>query len=234
MARAPRLALAGELHCVVQRGHNGQRVFADDADRQAYLAMLRDAAAQHGLAIHAYALLDAAVHLLATPGASDSLSQTMQSLGRRYVVAFNRRHGRSGTIWEGRFRAGLIDGESLGLDALLMVESMPVVAGLATDAADWVWSSARHHLGRCRDPLVTEHAAYWRLGNTPFEREHAFTLKLRDGAPLATVQRIERAAMQGRAAGSPEFTARIERSIGRPLQAKPRGRPARATLPRAD
>ena len=228
------MALAGELHCVVQRGHNGQRVFADDTDRQAYLAMLRDAAAQYGLAIHAYALLDAAVHLLATPGASGSLSQTMQSLGRRYVVAYNRRHSRSGTIWEGRFRAGLIDGESLGLDALLMVESMPVVAALATDAADWNWSSARHHLGRCRDPLVAEHAAYWRLGNTPFEREHAFTLKLRDGVPLATMQRIECAAMQGRAAGTPEFTARIERSIGRSLQAKPRGRPPLATLPCVD
>ena len=234
MARAPRLALAGELHCVVQRGHNGQRVFADDTDRQAYLAMLRDAAAQHGLAIHAYALLDAAVHLLATPGASASLSQTMQSLGRRYVVAYNRRHSRSGTIWEGRFRAGLIDGESLGLDALLMVDSMPVVAALATDAADWTWSSARHHLGRWRDPLVAEHAAYWRLGNTPFEREHAFTLKLRDGVPRATMQRIECAAMQGRAAGTPEFTARIERSIGRSLQAKPRGRPPLATLPCVD
>lgn len=231
MARAPRLALAGELHYVVQRGHNGQSVFVDDPDREAYLDMLREAAAQHGLAVHAYALLDASVHILATPAEAESLSHTMQALGRRYVAAYNRRHGRSGTIWEGRFRAGLIDGDALGLDALFMVESTPVVAGLATAAADWPWSSAPHHLGRRRDPLVTEHAAYWGLGNTPFEREHAFTLKLRDGVPLATAQRIERAAMQGRTAGSAEFTLRIEALSGRTLQAKPRGRPARAVLP---
>lgn len=232
MARAPRLALAGELHYVVQRGHNGQSVFADDPDREAYLAMLREAAAQNGLAVHAYALLDASVHMLATPTESESLSRTMQALGRRYVAAYNRRHGRSGTIWEGRFRAGLIDGDSLGLDALLKVESTPVVSGLTSAAADWPWSSAHHHLGRRQDPLVTEHVVYWRLGNTPFEREHAFTLKLRDGVPLATAQRIERAVLQGRTAGSAEFTARMEARAGRALQAKPRGRPSRATVPR--
>ena len=225
MARAPRLALAGELHYVMQRGHNGQSVFGDDQDRQAYLAMLQEAAAQHGLAIHAYALLDAAVHLLATPSEAESLSRAMQSLGRRFVAASNRRHLRSGTLWEGRFRAGVVDADTLGLDALLMVESQPVLAGLVTAAADWPWSSAQHHLGRRRDPLVTEHALYWRLGNTPFEREHAFTLKLSEGVASSTLQRIEQAALQGRVAGSSAYTARMEGRTGRALRTQPRGRP---------
>lgn len=225
MARAPRLALAGELHYVMQHGHNGQRVFVDDQDRQAYLTMLQEAAAQHGVAVHAYALLEVGVHLLATPRQAESLSRTMQSLGRRFVAASNRRHQRSGTLWEGRFRAGLVDGDTLGLDAVLLVESQPVLTGLVTAASDWPWSSAQHHLGRRRDPLVTEHGAYWRLGNTPFEREHAFTLKLEDALPLATVRSIEHAALRGGVAGSNTYTARIEGRTGRALRAQPRGRP---------
>ena len=234
MARAPRLTLAGELHYVMQRGHNGQSVFVDDLDRQAYLTMLHEAATQHGVAVHAYALLDVGVHLLATPREAESLSRTMQSLGRRFVAASNRRHHRSGTLWEGRFRAGLIDGDTFGLDALLLVESQPVLAGLVTAASDWPWSSAQHHLGRRRDPRVTEHGAYWRLGNTPFEREHAFTLKLQDGIPLATVKCIEHAAMQGRVAGSSTYTARIEGRAGRALRAQRRGRPPGKTSISAD
>ena len=227
MARARRLALAGELHYVVQRGHSGQPVFVDDLDRQLFLSTLRDAAAQHGLSIHAYTLLDSAVHLLATPRDAGSLSLAMQSLGRRYVAASNRRHQRSGTLWEGRFRAGLVDGETLGLEALLLVETQPVRAGFVNAAADWVWSSVQHHLGRRRDPLVTEHGAYWQLGNTPFEREHALTLKLADGVPMSTAQRIEQAALQGRAAGSSAYVAGVEARAGRPLGIRPRGRPPR-------
>ena len=227
MARAPRLALAGELHLVLQRGHNRQRVFTDERDRSAYLAMLADAAVQYSVAIHAYALLDSEVHLLATPGATESLSRLMQSLGRRYVAAFNRRHGRSGTLWEGRFRTGLIDGAALGQDAVVHVETLPVRAGLAATAGDWPWSSAAYHLGRRRDPLVSEHPAYWTLGNTPFERELAHARNLIDGLSAAQAEGFERSVLQGRALGSPLFCARIERSTGRSVQARPRGRPAR-------
>ena len=227
MARAPRLALAGELHLLLQRGHNRQRVFVDERDREAYLAMLREVAVQYGVAIHAYALLDADVHLLATPSAAGSLSRLMQSLGRRYVAAFNRRHGRSGTLWAGRFRAGLIDGAALGADALVYVETLPVTAGLVSAAGDWTWSSATHHLGRRRDFLIAEHPAYWTLGNTPFERELAHAHNLRDGVSVALADRFERAAMQGRPVGSAAFGARIAQQTGASMHAKPRGRPAR-------
>jgi len=227
MARAPRLALAGELHYLLQLGHNGQPAFIDDGDRETYLAMLREAAMQYRVAVHAYAVLDSEVHLLATPGEPDALSRVMQSLGRRYVSGFNRRHARSGTLWQGRFRAALIDGEALGHDATLQVELQPVAAGLAGAAGEWPWSSAAHHLGQRRDPLITEHTSYWSLGNTPFEREHVHALKLQEGLPPATARRVERAVLQGRPVGPAPFLGRIEGRTGRPLQVKPRGRPAR-------
>ena len=150
MARQPRLSLPGELHYVIQRGHNRQGVFEDDADRETYLKMLGDAADQYGVAIHAYALLLSDVHLLATPPAAESMSRLLQSLGRRYVAAINRRHARVGTLWAGRFRAGLVDGSSLGAQALVALETVPVRLGLVAAAEDWHWSSAAHHLGRDR------------------------------------------------------------------------------------
>jgi len=227
MARSPRLAMAGELHYLIQRGHNSQAVFVDDADRGAYVAMLRDAARHYGVAIHAYALLASEVHLLATPPDDRSLSRTMQSLGRRYVAAFNRRHGRAGTLWAGRFRAGLVEGEASGVDAMVQIESMPVRAGLVPSEVDWPWSSAAHHLGRRRDPLISEHPAYWALGNTPFERELAHAHRFRVGLPIALVEGLQAAALQGRTWGSASFTDRITAQSGLILQPKPRGRPSR-------
>jgi putative transposase len=213
----------------MQRGHNRERVFVDDRDREAYLVMLREAAQQYGVAIHGYVLLDAEVHLLATPEGAGSLSRLLQSLGRRYVAAFNRRHERSGTLWEGRFRTGLIEGASLGAQALVHIEALPIRAGLVGTASEWPWSSAAHHMGRRRDPLVTEHPAYWSLGNTPFERELAHADLLRDGLPDGLAERFERAVFQGRVIGSAAFCEQVEARVGLPIAPKARGRPARNT-----
>jgi putative transposase len=214
MARLPRLALAGELHHVGLRGHNGAPAFIDDADRRAFLDMLRLAAHEQGVAIHAYALLDAEVHLLATPARRESLGRLMQSLGRRYVAAFNRRHGRRGTLWEGRFRSSVLDAAAWLLDATLFIE------GLAPQ-----WSSAPHHLGRRRDPLLTEHEAYWKLGNTPFDRESAHALLLSTGVLPARAQALAAALSQGRVLGDGAFLAKAASRTTRPLIQRPRGRP---------
>lgn len=225
MARQPRLAVAGELHHLLQRGHNGLRIFVDDSDRQAYLAMLREAAVQHRVAIHAYAQLDTEVHLLATPAQATSLGLLMQSLGRRYVAAFNRRHGRGGTLWAGRFRTSVIEGAALGLDAVVYIETLPLRRGLTSSLSEGGWTSAAHHVGRRNDPLITEHPGYWAQGNTPFERELAHANKLNGGVPAELSQRFERAVMQGRPVGSPLFVQRLAQRVGRVLQPRPRGRP---------
>ncbi len=225
MARAKRLALARELHHLMQRGHNRQSVFVDDQDRASYLSMLRDAASEYAVAIHAYALGESEVHLLVTPPEALAVSRLMQSMGRRYVATFNRRHGRSGTLWEGRFRTSLIEGPSMGVGALIYLETLPVRLGHASAAGDWPWSSARHHLGSRRDPLITEHPAYWSLGNTPFERELAHAHNLQEGVGLPLCQRFERAVFQGRTVGSEAFAAAVAEHTGVPVQARPRGRP---------
>ncbi len=173
MARLPRLAAAGLAHLLSQRGHDGRAIFVDRADREDYVRLLREAAAPHRVAVHAYALTDSEVLLLATPAEAAGLSAMMQALGRRYVTRFNRRHGHTGTLWDGRFRATVIEpGQHLAA-CICFVELAPVRCGLVREAQDHPWSSARNHLGQASDPLVADHPLYWAIGNTPFEREAA-------------------------------------------------------------
>jgi putative transposase len=235
MARQPRLAVAGELHHVLMRGHNGHAVFADDEDRAAFVDLLREPAARQGVLIHAYALLTTEVHLLVTPREADALARLMQSIGRRYVALFNRRHARRGTLWDGRFRTSLLDAKTFLLQAILHIEALPVRTGLVTAAHDWRWSSAAHYSGHRRDPLVTDHALYWRLGNTPFERERAHALALDKSQQEADDPRFDRAVAKALVLGPAGFVHRISESLGRPLTSRTRGRPpsrvARKTVP---
>jgi putative transposase len=225
MARLPRLALAGELHHLGLLGHNGAPVFVDSSDREAYLGMARQAALEQGVAVHAYALLDAEVQMLVTPARDDSLGRMMQSLGRRYVAAFNRRHGRRGTLWDGRFRSSVLEAAAWLFDATVFIETLAVVQGLAAQPGDWPWSSAAHHLGRARQALVSEHELYWQLGNTPFERELAHAHMLATGLAAERAHVLRMALRRGHALGGGAFLAGLAAPPSRPLTARPRGRP---------
>jgi putative transposase len=218
VARLPRLVVPGQAHHLVQRGHNAQPVFIDDEDRRQYLAALRDALRAHAVVLHAYALLDDAVQLLLRPLSETALSRMVQAVGRRYVAGFNRRHGRSGTIWEGRFRAGVVQQGESTLQSMLMIDAL-------ASPRPSRWSSAPHRLGLARDPLVSDPSEYWRLGNTPFEREAAYAALLAQGLDEAVVRRIEHAAANGWALGSPQFLVDMAQQSGRPVRPRARGRP---------
>jgi putative transposase len=225
MARLPRLAFADLAHHLVLRGHNREVVFVDDDDRRAWLAALRESAATLSVAIHGYVLLPDHVHLLVTPRSAEAVSQLVQALGRRYVASFNRRHGRSGTLWDGRFRASVVEPGATLLGCLRYIEQNPVRTGLVARAGDWAWSSAPHHLGLMADPVIAGLPEFWQLGNTPFERELAWQQQLDDPLPAAEVAALTRDALAGWAHGSGAFLARLQEKTGRPLQPRPRGRP---------
>ena len=228
MARMPRLAVGGQPHLVIQRG-GPQPAFRDDTDRLAYVAALRELARGHGVAVHAYALLDDAVLLLATPRDGPDLGRFMQRVSRRYVPAFHQRHGGNGPLWAGRFQAAPLDPERYLLLGMLMVEQAPVRAGLAALAVDWPWSSARHHGGRAAVPWITEHEAWWRIGNTPFEREARHEIELQGMLREEQVAELLAAARGGWPIGAPAFVAAAAaEAAGRPARPAPRGRPRRA------
>jgi putative transposase len=214
MSRLPRLVIAHRAHYVIQRGHSGQAVFADDTDRQGFLAALREAAATQRVAVHAYALLDNEVHLLATPADAVSLGRMVQTLGRRYVGAYNRRHGRSGTLWDGRFRCAVVEPGVWQLAALRLIDGLP---GL---------TSAAHRTGEPRDTMLADPPEFWQLGNTPFEREAAYRTLLVQGVDAPQAAALRSAALGGWAVGSASFIAQLAAQTARPVRPRPRGRPA--------
>lgn len=229
MARMPRLAVAGLPHLVVQRSTSRRAALADGADRDAYLAALERAVRDTGVAIHAFALVADTVLLLATPRAAVDLGGLMLRVNRRFVPAFHRRHGSSGALWAGRFETAAIEPEQYLLPAMWMVEQAPVRAGLVAAAGAWPWSSARHHLGREASPLVTDHGAYWQLGNTPFEREARHERELATPLGAHDEEQLLAAARGGWALGSVGFLVRLAESAPRALRPAPRGRPRQAS-----
>jgi putative transposase len=229
MARLTRLSLPGLPHHLMQIGNNRQAIFIDDEDRQAWCAHLREASLVARVDVHAYALMANHVHLLATPRESaEGLSTMMQSLGRRYVAGFNRRHGRTGTLWEGRFRAALVDPDDSLLPCMRYIDSHAQRSGLVMEAADYAWSSCAHHLGRRRDLLIVDHACYWALGNTPFEREGAYRSFLEEGVSQHEAQAISQATRRGWPIAGVEGQRRLAAQLGRETVPRPRGRPRRA------
>jgi putative transposase len=220
MARQPRLVLPGHAHFVIQRGLPGQSAFADDIDRQAYLSSLHEAARLHHVALHAWALLPAEVQLLLTPEESTSLSLCLQAVGRTYVSAYNRRHARKGTLWDGRFRAGVVEPGPLRLSVLALIDSARGEPG---------WTSAAHRSGGTRDAALVDPPEFWALGNTPFEREGAYRERLAAPPPADTAAAWRRAALGGWPVASPAFAAALAAELGRPAQPRRAGRPLRHT-----
>jgi putative transposase len=234
MARLPRIAAVDLPHHLMQIGNNRQPIFLDDVDRNAWRDHLRESALNASVEIHAYVQMENHVHLLATPRVdADGLGRMMQSLGRRYVAGFNRRHGRSGTLWEGRYRCAVVDPESALLACMRYIDTHPQRSGLVVDAAQFSWSSLAHHLGRRRDPLITEPAAWWALGNTPFDREAQYRRLLDEGTSLAEAKAISLATRRGWPIGSDVAKARLAETLGRSVSPRPRGRPRRAPTPAA-
>jgi putative transposase len=174
MARLPRLTLPGYPHHIIQRGNNRQMIFADTQDFATMMALLAENAHKFAVAVHAYVLMDNHFHLLATPATAEALPLMMQAVGRSYVRYFNQRHARTGTLWEGRYRSTLIETERYLLACMVYIDLNPVRAGMVAQPGAWQWSSHAHYLGQRIDKLVTPHALYWALGNTPFAREAAY------------------------------------------------------------
>ncbi|TXC66588.1 transposase [Piscinibacter aquaticus] len=228
MARLPRLSVSGLPHLILQSGHNGQDVLTDAIDRDSYRRFLAQAAAGCGVAIHAYSLERARVLLLATPLDAPGMSRMMQSVGRRYAAWFNRRHGRSGTLWDGRFRATVVEPDRDLVLAMRHVEADAAQADDARAPAQARVSSMAHHVGTAIDPLVSDHPAFWALGNTPFERHAAYRALMEQPLGAQERHRFDEATRKGWALGSPAFVASLSQLAGRRTLPKRPGRPKKA------
>lgn len=225
MARLPRLTLPAYPHHVLQRGNNRQPVFLGTADYQQFLDLLHDNARKFEVAVHAYVLMPNHFHLLATPHTTTGLPQMMQAVGRAYVRYFNDLHGRSGTLWDGRYRSTLLQAERYLLPCMVYNDLNPQRSGLVAAPQDYPWSSYGHYAGLRTDRLITPHALIWSLANTPFAREAAYAELVQTGLQTGQQQVLTDAVLSGWALGDAAFVADLQRKTTRRLVKNLPGRP---------
>ena len=225
MARLARLTLPGYLHHILQRGNNRQPIFIDSEDHGFMLSLLAENAQKYRVDIHAYVLMPNHFHLLATPQEAQGLPQMMQAVGRRYVQYFNRRHLRSGTLWEGRYRSTVLQAEQYLLACMVYLDLNPVRAGLVAAPADYAWSSHAHGIGVRMDRLLRPHALYWALGNTPFAREAAYAALVQTGIGSTEQAALTAATLGGWALGSEDFVKHLQGRTPRRVTPGQAGRP---------
>ena len=225
MARLPRLTLAGYPHHIILRGNNRQAIFMDSADFQRMLALLQANAQDQQVQIHAYVLMSNHLHLLLTPMQNDSLPKMMQAVGRSYVLYFNKRHRRSGTLWEGRYRSALIQTERYFLACMAYIDLNPLRAGMVAQAADYLWSSHGHYIGRQNEAWLSPHPLYWDMGNTPFAREAAYAAMVQAGVNQEQQQALTSSALSGWALGEKSFVQGLQKQTTRRVNRAKAGRP---------
>jgi putative transposase len=225
MARLPRLVVPQQPHHVIQQGNDHQLIFREPEDYQRFLGWLKESAKEYKVAIHAYVLLPGSLQLLATPSDEDGLAQAMQRVGRYYVPWFNAKYGRSGSLFQGRFKTSVIDAPSYFMQCSQYIESAPVRAQLAGDALAYPWSSYPHHAGVRPDPVIVDHALYWALGNTPFQREAAYQQLAERPLTAAQLAVIEKAVLKGWPLGSEAFKLELQSKAKRQVLPAKRGRP---------
>lgn len=249
MARQARLSLTGQVHHVLWRGNGREQVFIDALDRELFTALLVQHAQAQGVAVHAWALMPDHVHLLLTPQRDGALSLCLQAVGRAYVQAFNRRHVRRGTLWEGRFRSTVLEPETWLLRAMVWLDTHPqrladgmgrwAGAALQGDAGvadaaqgNHPWVTAGHYLGHSVIKGLTPPPQYWALGNTPFAREAAYRTLLAHGCGASHQAVLAEAALKGWVLGSSAFVAGLQQDTERRLQKKRPGRPVSSAAQR--
>jgi putative transposase len=225
MARLPRLTLPDHPHHVILRGNNRQDIFRDTTDHQRLLELLQIQAAEQQVEVHAYVLMSNHLHLLVTPHHDKALPLMMQAVGRSYVRQFNQRHGRTGTLWEGRYRSTLLQTERYFLACMVYIDLNPVRAGMVMQAADYPWSSHAHYTGIRQDAWLTPHALYWGLGNTPFARELAYAQLVQAGIEQSHQHALTSATLTGWALGEDSFVAGLQKLTPRRVSKAVAGRP---------
>lgn len=224
MARRRRACPAGVPEHVIQRGNDRRICFGCDEDFAAYAHWLREAAERFEVGIHAWVLMTNHVHLLATPERENGLSRMMQQLGRRYVRYFNHRYGRSGTLWEGRFKACLVQESGYLLGCYRYIELNPVRAGMVVDPAEYRWSSYRANALGVESTLCTPHPEYLALGEGD-GRLGAYRALFRPHVDEDLVAEIRRLTDRGMALGNDRFRAEMEALTGVRQRPGPMGRP---------
>ena len=223
MARLPRFAIPGQAQHIILRGNNRSVIFCADADVHFFLEKLAAACKKHGVDLHAYVLMTNHVHFLMTPQDEQGLSKTLQMLGRYYVQYFNCTYRRTGTLFEGRYKATLIDSEAYLLTCMRYIELNPVRANMVPHPSQYPWSSYRHNAMGEDNTVITPNRLYTRLGKTPDERQTVYRQLFKSHLSELSINQIRDATNKSWVLGSDRFKQQIQKQLTRRVDPAARG-----------
>ncbi len=223
MSRHPRFIFPGQPQHVIQRGNNRDVIFVSDDDCRFYLEKLETACIRFECELHAYVLMTNHVHLLITPQTEGGIGKVMQSVGRYYVQYFNYKYKRTGTLWEGRYKATLLDSEAYLLICSRYIELNPVRAGMVDAPANYPWSSYAYNALREENSLIKPHELYLALGSTKFERSEVYKGLFASHIGSDKLDEIRHATNKSWVLGSGRFKDRIVALTKRQVEPKGRG-----------
>jgi REP-associated tyrosine transposase len=223
MARLPRFVIPDQPQHVIIRGNNRDPIFFEDVDYQFYLEKLKQACEKHECDLHAYVLMTNHVHLLITPHTEQGLGKVMQMIGRYYVQYFNYSYQRTGTLWEGRYKATLIDSENYLLTCYRYIELNPVRAEMVEHPSGYPWSSYRFNALGQDDELITPHEEYLKLAETEDARQQDYRSLFKNHLNGKTLSEIRQATNKAWVLGSSHFKDKIERQLNRRISPMAKG-----------
>lgn len=224
MPRTGRLVMPGYPHHIVQRGHNRQLVFAERSDYEHYLSSLRELKEQCGIKVFSYCLMTNHVHLLVSPDTAAGLGAFMKGLAARATRYRNKLEGRSGTLWEGRYKSSLVDSEEYLLACSRYIELNPIRARMVARAGDYEWSSFQQRVGTKPEWLDSD-PCFDSLGSTEAEARSRYAEFVEGGIPDAEYELIRQAVQRNQLTGSGKFVDAIEATLGLRIERRGPGRP---------
>jgi putative transposase len=223
MARLPRFVVPDQPQHVIVRGNNRTEIFCAEADYRFYLEKLEIACDKHACKLHAYVLMTNHVHLLITPQEEQSIGKAMQMLGRYYVQYYNYVYQRTGTLWEGRYKATLIDSDAYLLTCMRYIELNPVRANMVAHPSGYLWSSYAYNALGQPNALVTPQIEYLRLGKTDEERQAAYRQLYKHHISESSMNEIREATNKAWALGNDRFKQRIQKQLERRVEPNAKG-----------
>jgi putative transposase len=218
MARKPRIHLPGGLYHVILRGNGGQPVFLTDEDRYRFYLLLQEGTCRFGYRVHAFCLMTGHIHL-ALQASDIPLSRGMQNLSFRYTRWINWREKRTGHLFQGRYKAILVDGDSYLLELARYIHLNPVRAGMVKDPEDYPWSGHRAYLSKEFLPWLTTDWMLGQFGETVAKARAGYRAFVLDGLGEEHRPEFHGGGEDSRLLGDDSFVEKcLSGAGGRPLR----------------
>ena len=202
-----RLIYPDAVYHVMTRGNNRSTVFHDKADYEKYLSILETTQANHPFNLFSYCLMPNHVHLLLQPKDKTTVSKILQAQNRGYTLYYNKRYHRLGHLWQGRFKALVVEEELYLLRLMAYIELNSLRAHLVKNPSDYPWSSFSHNALGIQNPLIHPHELYLTLGKADLGRQKAYQKVLEDCSRSDTEAHL---FLQGEIIGSQDFKTKFQ------------------------